>query len=183
MIIGGARWHQMETKEALKSFYDTVAKAQKNRRPMLIFIDEVDALFRKRGDGGELARLVTTAYLEMNEKPSHAKIKWVFATNRPQDLSSAIRSRIGQTVHVGLPDTQAIQAVYRHYKKEIEAEYQGQVTCNMTKEEAAVIFRGQSQRTIENVMRKLVQDAFLLEKKKLEVADFRQFLRQQDATA
>ena len=51
VFIDGPRWSQLPVQEALQSLYDLMDIAKNNKRPVLLFIDEADAVFQKDKQG------------------------------------------------------------------------------------------------------------------------------------
>lgn len=72
--------------------------------PCVFFIDEFDALAKRRSDEtdvGELKRLVNVLLLELEQRPSHGLL--VAATNHPELLDPALWRRFDRTVRIPMP--------------------------------------------------------------------------------
>ncbi|GKT68988.1 ATPase [Colletotrichum tofieldiae] len=78
--------------------------------PCIIFIDEVDCLFRRRkGNDTSWERAAVTQFLQSMDGLVQDKCPpfVLAATNRPMDLDSAFLRRLPHKVSLGLPDTKA----------------------------------------------------------------------------
>ncbi len=92
------------------------------RAPSLIFIDEIDSLATKRGEGSESGgeRRVKTQLLSeiQGMKTTENKPMLVLgATNRPWDLDNAMLSRFQKKVYVPLPDLEARAEIFKIHTK------------------------------------------------------------------
>lgn len=93
-------------------------KIARIKSPSLIFMDEIDSIATKRGQGGESegGRRVKTQLLTeiQGVKSSTDKILLVLgATNRPFDIDNAMLSRFEKKVYVPLPDLPARAAIFK----------------------------------------------------------------------
>lgn len=113
--VGGSAWSQLAEAEALKDFKSTLKLAQKNKRPVLFFIDEIDVVFPKRAKTTGVPRKLTSSFLEDIDKAYNSNIKFIFATNLPQELSPAIRSRCGEEIDVIAPTEAKCKEIYTTY--------------------------------------------------------------------
>ncbi|MFX1260071.1 MAG: AAA family ATPase, partial [Promethearchaeota archaeon] len=93
-------------------------KVARMKAPSLIFMDEIDSIATKRGEGTESGgeRRVKTQLLSeiqglktTNDKP----LLVLGATNRPWDLDNAMLSRFEKKVYVPLPDLPARAAIFK----------------------------------------------------------------------
>lgn len=93
-----------ESPKRMKQVFETVrAKA-----PAVVFIDELDFFFNSRkglGGGSADSPLGTFLTEVSGATPSDKKILIIAATNRPEDLDDAVKSRF-RTIHVGLPTSE-----------------------------------------------------------------------------
>lgn len=81
-------------------------------KPCVLFLDELDAYARRRGDSHDIAepkRLVNTLLLELDRWPEHSLL--VAATNHPEALDRAVQRRFEQTIELGHPSRQARRAI------------------------------------------------------------------------
>mmetsp|Transcript_7368 Transcript_7368/g.10534 ORF Transcript_7368/g.10534 Transcript_7368/m.10534 type:complete len:792 (+) Transcript_7368:170-2545(+) len=94
----------------------------KKLSPCILFIDEMEGLFRERGDRGssgrgeehEVSRELKTEFMQLWDgitSSSGGKILVVGATNRPFDVDPAFLRRMPRSFFIGLPDYTARLAV------------------------------------------------------------------------
>lgn len=93
--------------------------------PSLIFIDEIDSIAGKRGEGNEGGgeRRIKTQLLQEMQGIKSKKDKLVTvlgATNRPMDMDSAILRRFEKKIYIGLPDEKGRKQIFELCTKEIE---------------------------------------------------------------
>lgn len=73
-------------------------------QPCLLFLDELDAYARRRGETQDIAepkRLVNTLLLELDRWPAHGLV--IGATNHPEILDQAVLRRFEMTIELGFP--------------------------------------------------------------------------------
>jgi vacuolar protein-sorting-associated protein 4 len=88
----------------------------RDRRPSIIFIDEIDALCGPRGEGESEAsrRIKTELLVQMDGVGKDSKDVLILgATNIPWQLDAAIRRRFQRRVHIGLPSVQARHKMFQ----------------------------------------------------------------------
>ncbi|MGG1618039.1 AAA family ATPase [Paenibacillus sp. NRS-1782] len=84
--------------------------------PSILFLDEFDAVAKRRddpGDLGELKRIVNVLLKELEDWPSHSIV--VAATNHADLLDKAIWRRFDAALEIGLPDLKARKTLWLHY--------------------------------------------------------------------
>ncbi|MHA2391642.1 MAG: AAA family ATPase [Promethearchaeota archaeon] len=131
-------------------------KVARLKAPSLIFMDEIDSVATKRGEGSESGgeRRVKTQLLSEIQglKSTHDKPLLVLgATNRPWDIDNAMLSRFEKRVHVPLPDMKARAGIFKIHTEG--------VNTALTEEdfiELAVRSEGYSGRDIANVCREVI---------------------------
>jgi vacuolar protein-sorting-associated protein 4 len=131
-------------------------KIARLRAPSLIFMDEIDSVATKRGEGSESGgeRRVKTQLLSEIQglKSTHDKPLLVLgATNRPWDIDNAMLSRFEKRVQVPLPDMKARSGIFKIHTEG--------VNTALTEEdfiELAVRSEGYSGRDIANVCREVI---------------------------
>ena len=131
-------------------------KVARLKAPSLIFMDEIDSVATKRGEGSESGgeRRVKTQLLSEIQglKSSHGKPLLVLgATNRPWDIDNAMLSRFEKRVHVPLPDLKGRAGIFKIHTEGVDS--------NLTDEdfiELGVRSEGYSGRDIANVCREVI---------------------------
>lgn len=90
--------------------------AKRSRKGLLLFIDEADAFLgtRTRENVSEHMRNVLSALLYQTGTQSQSYMI-VLATNRPEDLDSAITDRVDQALHFDLPDSSCRRKMIAQY--------------------------------------------------------------------
>jgi vacuolar protein-sorting-associated protein 4 len=131
-------------------------KVARLRAPSLIFMDEIDSIATKRGEGTESGgeRRVKTQLLSeiQGMKSTHDKPMLVLgATNRPWDLDNAMLSRFEKRVHVPLPDLKARAGIFKIHTAGINSALSEEDFI-----ELAVRSEGYSGRDIANVCREVI---------------------------
>ncbi|MFX1418024.1 MAG: AAA family ATPase [Promethearchaeota archaeon] len=131
-------------------------KIARLKAPSLIFMDEIDSVATKRGEGSESGgeRRVKTQLLSEIQglKSTHDKPLLVLgATNRPWDIDNAMLSRFEKRVHVPLPDLKARAGIFKIHTEGVNS--------SLTEEdfiELAVRTEGYSGRDIANICREVI---------------------------
>ena len=102
-------------------------KQAKGKAPCIVFIDEIDAIGKKRGGaaiGGNDEREQTLNQLltEMDGFEDNTGVIILAATNRPESLDPALTrpGRFDRQVPVGLPDLQGREAILKVHAKKIK---------------------------------------------------------------
>ena len=87
-------------------------KAARDRAPSVVFLDEVDSLLSRRGDGDHEAsrRLKTEFLVHLDGLGGGGRVLFMGATNRPWDLDDAFLRRVPRRVLIPLPDGAARRA-------------------------------------------------------------------------
>lgn len=84
--------------------------------PSILFLDEFDAVAKRRddpGDLGELKRIVNVLLKELENWPSHSIV--IAATNHADLLDKAIWRRFDRAIEIGLPDSTAREILWSNY--------------------------------------------------------------------
>ncbi|RMD67471.1 AAA family ATPase [Candidatus Pacearchaeota archaeon] len=95
--------------ESEKQLRDVFEKAEKNA-PSIIFIDEIDSIAPKRGEGTDQTekRVVAQLLTLMDGLKTRGQVVVMAATNRPDDLDPALRrpGRFDREIRINPPDEQ-----------------------------------------------------------------------------
>ena len=131
-------------------------KVARLKAPSLIFMDEIDSIATKRGEGTESGgeRRVKTQLLSEIQglKTTHDKTLLVLgATNRPWDIDNAMLSRFEKKVYVPLPDLPARAAIFKIHTAGIESALDDEDYI-----ELGARSEGYSGRDIANVCREVI---------------------------
>lgn len=122
--ISGSEFVEMFVGVGASRVRDLFAKAKKNA-PCIIFIDEIDAVGRRRGSGmggghDEREQTLNQILVEMDGFEQGANVIVVAATNRVDVLDPALLrpGRFDRRVGVGLPDRKEREAILKvHFSK------------------------------------------------------------------
>lgn len=112
---------------AVTEIHKLVNWAKRSHKGMLLFIDEAEAFVgSRRSDAAGFgpSREALNALLYHTGSAS-TKFMMVLATNRPEDLDSAITDRIDDALNFGLPEYDARQRLIRTYFEKYVAEIPG----------------------------------------------------------
>ena len=131
-------------------------KVARIKAPSLIFMDEIDSVATKRGEGhegGGERRVKTQLLSEIQGIKSGSKkpLLVLGATNRPWDIDTAMLSRFEKKVYVPLPDLPARSGIFKIHTAGIN--------MALTEEdfiELGVRSEGYSGRDISNVCREVI---------------------------
>jgi cell division protease FtsH len=122
--ISGSEFVEMFVGVGASRVRDLFAKAKKNA-PCIIFVDEIDAVGRRRGSGmggghDEREQTLNQILVEMDGFEQGQNVIVLAATNRADVLDPALLrpGRFDRRVNIGLPDRKDREAILRvHFKK------------------------------------------------------------------
>jgi cell division protease FtsH len=109
-----------------KSRVSKLFQQARKRAPCLIFIDEIDAIGRKRGGGGsaadrEFEGTLNQLLVEMDGFNTTSGVIVIGATNRVDVLDPALLrpGRFDRQIHVGLPDIRGREAILQVHARNV----------------------------------------------------------------
>ena len=121
--ISGSDFVEMFVGVGASRVRDLFEQAKKNA-PCIIFIDEIDAVGRKRGAGlgggnDEREQTLNQLLVEMDGFDGNAGIIILAATNRPDVLDPALLrpGRFDRQIVIGMPDVKAREEIFRVHTK------------------------------------------------------------------
>ncbi len=122
--ISGSEFVEMFVGVGASRVRDLFAKAKKNA-PCIIFVDEIDAVGRRRGSGmggghDEREQTLNQILVEMDGFEQGQNVIVLAATNRADVLDPALLrpGRFDRRVHIGLPDRKDREAILKvHFAK------------------------------------------------------------------
>jgi len=122
--ISGSDFVEMFVGVGASRVRDLFEQAKKNA-PCIIFIDEIDAVGRRRGAGlggghDEREQTLNQLLVEMDGFGKNEGVIVMAATNRPDILDPALLrpGRFDRRVHVGVPDIRGREAILRIHSKD-----------------------------------------------------------------
>ena len=101
-----------ETSQLVRAIFSLAFKIQ----PCILFIDEMDSLFRERYDDDNVVhRNLKTEFMALWDSviSSKCRITVIGATNRPQELDPAIQRRFERSYLIGIPDFKARKEIFK----------------------------------------------------------------------
>jgi ATPase family AAA domain-containing protein 3A/B len=108
-IIAGSAFDQFTESEALKELDNIFLWARKGKKGRLVFIDEADSLLATRSPDNPRATKMVNMFLSQLPEAQDPDIMFVLATNHPERLDPAIRSRISNALEFDLPEREQIE--------------------------------------------------------------------------
>ena len=121
--ISGSDFVEMFVGVGASRVRDLFAEAKKNA-PCIVFIDEIDAVGRRRGAGlgggnDEREQTLNQLLVEMDGFDANLGIIILAATNRPDVLDPALQrpGRLDSQIVIGMPDVKAREEIFKLYTK------------------------------------------------------------------
>jgi len=142
-------WQNSGAKTIEKKYQEAVTKAAQTGRPVIIFIDEIDAI--SNNNRNSMHEAYKNTYLELLQQLSshrnNKKIITILATNNISAIDSALINR-AELVHWQLPDEKQREALFKYYLANCTLEFDEKKIT-----ECARQTKDFSPRDIENIVR------------------------------
>lgn len=103
-----------ETEKQVKNLFEIA----RERKPSIIFIDEIDSICGARGEGEHetMRRVKTEILVQMQGVGTDNKNVLVLgATNLPWEIDPAVRRRFERRIYIALPDEHSRKEIVRHH--------------------------------------------------------------------
>ncbi|RLG13878.1 MAG: hypothetical protein DRN66_03340 [Candidatus Nanohalarchaeota archaeon] len=108
-----------------EKYIKDIFKKARQVNPCIIFIDEIDAIFKKRGTGMESIDSIITQFLtEIDGLEGLNGVILIAATNRPDLVDTAFirNGRFDRHIYVPLPDEKSRKKIFELYTKKMPLE-------------------------------------------------------------
>ncbi len=126
MLINASAFEQLTPGQAVSELEATFRLARQNKKPVLVFFDEADAVMGRRGSGMETqtSRRVINTFLANVTDTHNRKIMFVLATNIPKSLDAAVLSRFPEEgwFYFGPPSAKNRATILRNYLEQFARE-------------------------------------------------------------
>lgn len=127
-MINGPQLVEKFIGEGAKKVKRLYEQARASERPSIIFIDEIDAIAKKRIDerrhgGEEVERTMSQLLSELDglDKQEDSNVISIFATNKPDVMDPALLNRCS-AVEVPVPDKAAKEEILKVHTRKVELE-------------------------------------------------------------
>lgn len=113
-----------ESEKNVSDLFNSARESLESRKPVIIFIDEIDSLVGIRGDevGGEV-RTRNQFLKEMDnvlDKKRQTHVYVIGATNKPWALDEPFIRRFQRRIYVALPDLEARRELFKIFAKDLK---------------------------------------------------------------
>lgn len=145
-----SKW-QGESERLVRALFEL----SREKKPAIIFIDEIDSLCGARGDGqSESSRRVMTEFLVQMQGVGKSQdgVLVLGATNIPWDIDSAMRRRFEKRVYIPLPEAPARENMFRIHIGDTE-----NTLCKAELEVLGIMSEGMSGSDISVVVREALR--------------------------
>lgn len=155
-------------------------------QPTLIFLDEIDTLFPARSseEGDSYTKDITNEFLQQLDgvDTGYQKVFVLGATNRIEAIDSAVRSRLGEPIEIGLPDREERK---RLLSKELLEKLPKLFWQNLSKENEKELLdktEGMSGRDIKNFATNFKENRNNLDANQFYISEFRRAFSERKET-
>jgi AAA+ superfamily predicted ATPase len=118
-VMSGADFSQFQEGDDITELHKLFDWAQNSKKGLLVFVDECDSFLANRSNKHTSQKSInlTNAFLSRVEKQTSNTLMFVFATNHPEKLDSAVLNRIGYKVEFSLPELDERSKIFDLYIK------------------------------------------------------------------
>ncbi|MFH0937732.1 MAG: ATP-dependent zinc metalloprotease FtsH [Planctomycetota bacterium] len=169
--ISGSDFVEMFVGVGASRVRDMFQQARENS-PCIIFLDEIDAVGRRRGTGiggghDEREQTLNEILVQMDGMESDNKIIVMAATNRPDVLDPALLrpGRFDRHVYVDLPDVKGREDILRVHAKKVK------LASDVNLHQLAKASAGSSGADLENIINEAALIAVMKDKDGIEMSD------------
>lgn len=119
MLINASAFEQLTPGQAVSELEATFRLIRNNKKPVVVFFDEADAIMGRRGGGMETltSRRVINTFLANVPDTHSRKVMFIFATNIPKSLDPAVLSRFPEEgwIYFGPPNSKERAEILMKY--------------------------------------------------------------------
>jgi len=153
-----------ESEQAIRDLFERARQTA----PAIVFLDEVDAIASSRGEGHEVTeRVVSQLLTELDRAAEHPKLVVLAATNRRDDIDSALLrpGRLEQHIEVPDPDEDARREILAVHTRgtplggDVDLDDLAAVTAGYSGAELEALVREASMRAVREVATDVDPDA------------------------
>ena len=128
-VLSGADFSQFKDGKAITELHKFFDWADHSKNGLIVFIDEADSFLKNRKNLSNEATNLVNAFLSRTGESSQ-KIMFVFATNHPEELDSAVLSRIHKKIKFTLPEFKERKQIINLYIKKYIIDDQKEIKRN-----------------------------------------------------
>lgn len=146
--------------DGASQIHDLYEQARDNK-PTVIFIDEIDAIALERkyqSLRGDVTEIVNALLTEMDGIENNEKIITICATNNPEMLDYAIRSRFEEEIEFSLPTEKERKIILEKYIKTLPLECDINIE-NTVKDTANLSGRDIKEKVLKTALHKAITDS------------------------
>ena len=159
-------------------FYEAKKMSKEKRKPVIVFIDEIDSIGSKRSAeiNKEITNTLNQLFIELDGFDSNSNIITIAATNRLDMLDEALirPGRFDKKVKVGLPKQREREALFKLFgskiKKKSKLPYRkfAEISKGLSGADIELVIKEATMRAIDNNKDKLTpHDVYAIIEKKL----------------
>ena len=183
--------------ESEKKIRDVFEEAEKNA-PSIIFIDEIDSIAPKRGEGKDQTekRVVAQLLVSMDGLRGRRNVVVIGATNRPDDLDEALRrpGRFDREIKILAPDEKGRKEILQIHTrgmpldKDVDLDYLAKKTIGFTGADIEVLCKEAAMKALKPYVPSLKTygdkvPTYILEKLKIKMEHFMDALKMVEPSA